>query len=149
MTVPNRLKRNGRPLVPDFKSDERLYLRIVKANYAGDRLQQGAFDMPVQSVNRGMFSEPEDVLLPDKQKRGIAYFLVEHIPKPTVSRDHPGKIFALVVKHAPEEDNYAHSEIHASINGTLADKKSIPSYIRKQFRTDIFLQATVHKVPEE
>ncbi len=104
--------------------------------------------MPVQSVNRGAFSEPEDVLLPDKPSRGIAYFLIKDIPPPKQGKDHPGKLFALVTQHMPEEDNYSHSEIHASVNGGLDEKKNMPSVIRKQFRTDIFLQAVVYKEPE-
>lgn len=65
-----------------------------------------------QSVNRGRFSEPIDVLFSEDGRfdgLGVIRFQVGEIPPEIAQPDGPAFIF--FPKHMPEDDNYAHSEI--------------------------------------
>lgn len=104
-----------------------------------------AFNLPIQSVNRGLYSNPQDVLLPNHQNAGIAAFPVQAIPMPKQHPQNAAQVYSLAVLHVPEQDNFSHSEIHGLLNGNADD--SMPKSLRKAFRTDLFQQVNILQEP--
>lgn len=105
---------------PDFPPDELLYLRIKPQYFSGaqadwNQITINHIRFPNFSVNRGNYSEPEDVLKPDWPQWGIASFLVRDVPQ-QLSKDASCKF---KVEHLPEAGNYAHSEVRVYKNGVF------------------------------
>ena len=110
---PERMYRRGRAVKPEFSPRELLYFRYGVDEFLAGELLPAAIRLP-QSVNRGEFSQPEDVLFHPEGKYnglGVIEFRVEEIP-PT-SEPGAGIPCKFFMKHLPEEDNYSHSEIWA------------------------------------
>ena len=107
--------RASRAVVPAFAPDERLYLRYAAQHFLnGQLLPDGIRAQLKQSVNRGLFSEPEDVLFSPSGEYnglGVVEFQVLDIPTRIVQEQGPPYVF--FTKHEPYDDNYAHSEIWA------------------------------------
>lgn len=83
------------------------------------------------SVNRELFSEPADVLLPAHLECGVVGFEVGDVPERLESGD--GRVFEFRVEHVPEEDNYAHSEVRVFHNAERLGGKP-PKLVRRVFR---------------
>lgn len=137
--------RNGRCEDQVFDPDELLYRRCCLNEVSGDRLLSAAIDFPDWSVNRSKYSNPKDVLYPSGKLKysccGVAAFHVSDIPESLESgeQDNISK-FKFKVSHAPEDDNYSHSEVLTyknGINGKTINnfKKKISKKIKKDFRT--------------
>ncbi len=157
--LPDRLLRNGRPIDNDFDPDEPLYLRFqgddVRLDEDGNQiLNEGCIKYPAFSVNRGKFSEPDDVLFrtcvremaiargqdPSKldiskptrfEGWGVARFQVRDIPPPDESAPNT---FEYCVAHDPCEDNYSHSEVRTLKNARFDPKVSLPTQVKKRYR---------------
>lgn len=130
--IPDRLLRRGRPVIETFTPDERLYRACPPESVAGDIVLDSAIDYPSCSVNRGRFSEPADVLIPEKPRGWIpAECRVREVPASVASGDK--RVFEFKVEHVPEEENYAHSELRVYVGGVRHEKDS-PTKVRKEFR---------------
>jgi hypothetical protein len=88
---------------------------------------------PGVSVNRGRYSQPEDVLVPGVGQPSdrydgyvVACLYVRDVP--TAADD-----FRFRLAHVPEEDNYSHSEIRAFRNNGVESVRPPPS-VRKWLR---------------
>jgi len=107
------LYRRGREVVPEFAASEMLYMRYSAEQFLEDHLNPAAIRSQLkQSVNRGRFSEPEDVLFSETGEYnglGAVEFPVSAIPDKVDQPDGPSYTFS--VQHQPEELNYSHSEI--------------------------------------
>ena len=87
------------------------------------------------SVNRSKYSEPGDVLYslyPKYIDWGVAEFRVEDLPASLESEDE--SVFEWKVEHAPEEGNYAHSEVRTYRNGIYSRGLDPPKLVKKRFR---------------
>jgi hypothetical protein len=128
--------RQNRPEAPVFAPDELLYRRYRREHWVGGRFAGPGIQFPKQSVNRGGFSEPEDVLYSDSGEfdgQGVLQCRVCDVPERLELPPAPGAVFFL--KHAPVDDNYSHSEIWADkLESTGAYVEPSPS-LKKLFRT--------------
>jgi hypothetical protein len=125
--------RRGRPEDQEFALLEQVYRRCRKDAFdSAGRLEVAAMKFPRQSVNRERYSEPADVLFhPDGlyDDFGVFQFQVQDLPPPI-------GYFAFSVRHAPEEENFSHSEIWSS-------KSESPDYaepsktVKAQFRAHL------------
>jgi len=131
---PTYLLRQGRPIVPEFEAGESLYRRYHPSHRVGNRLLWAALRPFPLSVNRGRFSQPEDVLLPDKFGWGIASFKVKDVPEWLAAASKDPDRYDFRLRHAPEEDNYAHSKVCSFKNGCFGRNENPPKAVRKQFR---------------
>ena len=105
--------RRGREVVSSFEPTECLYLRYSAQTFLDGQLEPAAIRSQLkQSVNRGGFSEPEDVLFSESGEYnglGVVEFRVSDIPQRVDQSNGPNYVFFM--QHEPEEENYAHSEI--------------------------------------
>jgi len=104
--------------------------------------------LPEDSVNRGKYSEPGDVLFPNYFHLGVAEFPVSKIPTPRSFTDQQGNVkdYELKVEHDPKEENYAHSEVRAfreRLRVTHSGK--IPITVKSEFR-QLIAEAMVIRV---
>jgi len=142
--VPERLRRQGRPVDPHFHPTERLFLRVAQANLAADGiLLPAAIRFPDFSVNREKYSEPHDVILFDPTA-GIACFKVEDIPS-DLSSEH-GPCHQFLVEHVPEDDNYAHSEVRTYRGGERPSRVKSKT-MKTRFRNALFSKIKILKEP--
>jgi len=134
VTTPERLQRRGRPIVCEFPSDEPLYRAIEPESVAPAGVSPISIRFPAWSVNRGgripeedgPFSEPGDVLLPENRRAwAVARFRV---------RDVPGRTITFGVEHDPLDDNYAHSELRAYVDGEFHENARVSTGVKKAFR---------------
>ena len=122
-------------MVPQFEPGEHLYRRYDPLHHRrGDRLLPAALQSFPLSVNRGRFSQPEDVLFPDNFGWGIASFKVMDVPEWLAPESGEPDRYDFRVTHAPEEDNYAHSEVCSFKNGCFDLDVNPPRAVRKRFR---------------
>ncbi len=129
---PERMYRVGRPIDSYFEEDELLYNRCRLEHVDGERLLPTGIRFPDWSVNRGKYSEPEDVLIPEYWDWGIAQFEVSSVPK---SLNLPGNTqFEFRVEHDPLENNYSHSEVRTYKDGNHHRKLEVNKTVKKQFR---------------
>lgn len=127
--------RHGRSAVVEFARDEKLYRAVPPETVSYGRLTHHGIDYPSCSVNRGTLSEPADVLIPEKRKDWIpAECEVQSVPTSLISGD--GRVFEFRVEHAPEEYNYAHSEIRCYLCGERHERGS-PKRVKKMFRMEL------------
>ena len=146
---PERMYRRGRPIDPEFLPPELLYYRIGVPGGVGSRPDGVDIRLPEDSVNRGKYSEPADVLYPDCFHLGVAEFPVSGIPAPRSFTDQAGETreFRLRAEHDPYEDNYAHSEVRAFREGTRVKRTGkIPVTIKAEFR-QLIAEAMTIRIP--
>jgi len=133
--IPDRLLRKGRPPCQHFEPDEQLFHRIQKQHILDEG---GVVSLGVRSrcfsVNRGRFSEPEDVLLPCHHDHGICAFTVADVPKGPCRPTPSPYTYTFDVVHEPEEENYAHSEVRAFRDGEYHARLHVPRLVNKRFR---------------
>lgn len=139
----------GDPIDPVFLPDEELYLRVNPSYYVQDLgvalLHHVGF--PKFSVNRGKYSQPVDVTLPDNPGWAVAMFHVRDIPDRLESPkqgDKPPQAFTFSLEHLPENGVYAHSHVcsHAE-GGTLASPSKT---VKTRFR-EILRERTTYVLP--
>jgi hypothetical protein len=155
---PERLLIKGRTAVdPDFLGDELLYLRFMDEDSDGS--PSGAdIRCPDSSVNRGKYSQPEDVLVcqhPKFIKWGIASIRCDQVPSEVLDGSDPPKLNHLRIEHAPQgppftpdkEENWSHTEIRVYADGSR--KYKIPSsLVKRKIRQRIAEKLIVLKRPE-
>ena len=140
-----RVHKNKRPVDIDFDPEELLYRRMSEKDFVegepfASALQFGA--TTGHSVNRGRYSEPQDVLEPDCCAGGIregflvVSFQVREIPEKLDTDD--GRKFYFRMKHDPEETCYPHSAIWCNQQGDIsANYEEPPRTIKNRFRAEI------------
>ena len=140
--------RRGRPVDPNFSPEEILNMRCTKDTVDGSRLLPTGIDLrfPAFSVNRGKYSKPKDVLLPNWPNFGIVGFKYKNIFY-KISTD-PNTEYTTSVSHVPMEENYSHSEVRTKKNGVYDEGRKIQSYtVKKGIRMYIASVSSVIKKP--
>lgn len=158
--LPERMITGSLEPVQEFEPDEKLYRRCSNDMVIGGHLappsvttQPQGIDFPEMSVNRGNFSEANDVCLAisrtdsDWDRWGIAQFIVSDVPEQyngTLIPQQPEWTWRLF--HNPDPENYAHSEVRSYGDGNFATP---PKLVRKWFRTALHFKAKVIKDPQK
>jgi hypothetical protein len=151
--IPERLRRLGRPVDPNFSAAEKLFRRIPPRldHIVDGKLLPPAIKFPDFSVNREKYSQPADVLLgvdPDGAIRtypdhGIAAFEVGDVPLELKAND--GEVYTFKVLHEPLDENYSHSEVRTYVDGNRSQR--VPQTIKSIFRSTLFAKIVVLKQP--
>lgn len=116
-----------------------LFMRYKRDYFVDGQLVHFGIRMPATSVNRGRFSEPEDVLFSEDGKYnglGVVEFPVSDVPKQISQANGPTYVFFM--EHVPLETtteiNYAHSEI-CSAHQNAPDRFREPSKtVEREFK---------------
>ena len=150
-----------RPADPVFAPDEPLYRRIkpqVLLQAAGlegldNAVLLSDVGFPDFSVNRGKYSNAEDVLQPNHAQCGIVRFLAGDTPGPLT---HPGErrgntppvpsTFEFRVEDDPIESNEAHAEVRTYQNNARSAVKPPPT-LRVEFRELLRRRMAVVRAP--
>lgn len=141
--IPEHLLRRGRPVDPEFSPSELLFRAIARKDLTAEGyLLPTAFEFPDFSVNREKYSEPKDVIL-QRPSHGVAAFEVQDVPEELEGPEGP---YHFTVEHAPEEDNYAHSEVRTYKQGQRHLKKP-PRALRTLFRLQLSARVRLLKEP--
>lgn len=134
---PERMYRRDREVVPDFAVAELLFLRYMSQHFVqGELLPAGIRSQLKQSVNRGRFSEPEDVLFSETGEYdglGVVEFRVANIRERVEQPQGPTFIFFM--RHEPEDKNYSHSEIWSDHETRTGGFRSPSRTVSLLFRT--------------
>lgn len=90
-----------------------------------------------QSVNRGKYSKPSDVILPDGLSKsrqlylwGVVYCVRKTLPAPI--KDGRGEEYRFTVEHDPQENNYSHSELRAYKDDER--REEVSASVKKKYR---------------
>jgi len=133
--LPDRLRRNGRPEDQEFLPEERLFRRYRREDYLGNQFSGLGFAFPKQSVNRGKYSNPEDVLFSNTDEFegwGVLYFRAQDLPlrfPPDVAQ------YTFYPRHVPDDEMYPHSEVWCDrLPQTGAYVEPASKSVRKLFR---------------
>jgi hypothetical protein len=140
--IPERLMRNGRAEDQQFQAAEKLFHRYVMKNYDhGNFLNVAVASAP--SVNREKYSQAEDVLISETDKYagwGVVSFAVQDIPSQLLIENPTHRFFP---RHAPEDNNYAHSEVWCNRIGQEGPHVKPSNLVKKMFRTLLGQRAAV------
>ncbi len=156
---PRRMWRQGREIDPEFEPTEPLFSRCAKKDIvegdenSTDVLSSIAVRFPDFSVNRGKYSEPEDVLIPSVgqppdiyAQMGIVKFTVGTARWGHQPNASPIK-YEMRVEHNPDEDNYSHSEVKTYKDGNYDSGVKINTTIKKEYRARLARGAEVVRRP--
>lgn len=141
--------RNGRPEDLIFRPEELLYRRYLNDHWIEGLFSPAGFKFPKQSVNRQKYSEPEDVLFSEDGSLdgyGVLEFATRDIPPRLLETGTP--VFVFFMKHVPQEENYAHSEIWCETEQTTGQYVNPSPAIKKRFRTKLSQHVTV-RIPAQ
>lgn len=135
----------GRMDDQNFAPDERLYRRIREEDLVNGELPSTALqfnELSGHSLNRGAYSQPQDVLEPDccsGQKRdGCAVLQLAVHEVPTQIQGQDDTIFKFRMKHVPYAECYAHSEIWCNRTGEISEPYEMPArLIKNLFRGEL------------
>lgn len=136
-----------RPRVEEFLEDEQLYLRYASQNWVNGELDLSGVKLDKTSVNRSMFSQPEDALFSFENKyryMGVLWFSVREIPSPVAKPPAPTSVFWPV--HDPLEKNYSHSEIWSRKEGFDEEYSKPSATIRVEFRLRLARVLTMDRI---
>lgn len=147
LVLPERMYRQNRDPDPVFLPDEKLFRRFEETNVEGNRLLPSAISFRGWSVNRGNYSEPEDVLLPAWTNQGIAFFCVQDVP-PCLCAAGSSVQYDFQVEHDPLEENYAHSEVRTYKDKVYVKDPDPPKTVKKQFRQILSDRIIILKKPK-
>ena len=134
---PSRMHALGRPVVSFSEASERLYLRFGLEHFLDEQLVPTAVRVPGQSVNRGAFSEPEDVLFHEEGRYdglGVVEFFVQDVPTTIITEGSRAIFFML---HKPLSDNYSHSEIACDKTEPFEGDYPPSRSVKLKFRADL------------
>lgn len=123
--IPEAMKQRGRAVDPHFLPDEQLFRRVPPYLWEdpGEDFDLESIELPDMSVLRSKYSHPEwsrfDRL--NYTDWGVIGFSVQHIP---TTLTHLGVfVWTFSAHHAPEKNNYPHSEVRAFENGAHVNVK--------------------------
>lgn len=148
---PPEMHRNGRPKVPEFRPEERLYRRVSPDNWGDPRVEVDALDLPDMSVNRGKpIGEPGWVLLESDEYAhwGIIFFEVQNIPERVVHEG--GSTYSFKAVHIPHDENYPHSEIWAFLGEVhVQARRELDPALSLRWRNALLQRTHTHRRPTE
>jgi hypothetical protein len=131
-----RVHRNGRREDQAFLPSELLYHRFRSdQEVAGNATPLTILPFvgtTGPSVNRSKYSEPHDVLEPDccdghdRSTHKVLEFRVADVPDELAVADGSGRVFRFRVKHVPEAECFAHSEIWCNRDGNIFNPVEVP-----------------------
>lgn len=139
--------RNGRPEEPSFEAGESLFFRYGKGQFVEGFLAIAAIRFPKTSVNRGRFSEAEDVLFSPTgayDGLGAVEFKVGDIP-PRVQQPQ-GPTYLFFMHHDPLEENYSHSEIWSDQEPNMKDYREPSKTVKMSFRIALSKKITEQNI---
>lgn len=150
--IPEELLRNGREIDTYFDPTEKLYVWFQFSD--GDRVNPASLRCPDQSCNREKYcAQPEWVLLPNNQDKGIGVFEVQDIPSSLpefqegAKKDENAKLRDFKVEHDPLDMNYSHSEIRAyKLPDFIRDSKCTNT-VKTQFKHQLSVKIKIIKQP--
>jgi hypothetical protein len=123
---------------PNFSPQELLYQRYRREHWTNGVFIGLGFRFPQQSVNRGKYSEPRDVLFSETGQYagyGVLQYEVRNVR--VTQKNDDNETFNLYPKHVPLEDNYAHTELWCECP-ERQNLNALPSpAVRKYFRTEL------------
>lgn len=153
-TIPEYLRKNGRPVVNTFEDGELVYRRVEKnpiISPDGRAINSLAFRLDDDSYNRDAFcSDYMDVLydevhINDKyyfKKWAVVAFSHSSFTKIyTLDDPKDGREFHISIIHSPRDCMYPHCNQVAVVNGSRA--KEIPKSIKSKIRERI---KDIHRV---
>lgn len=142
-----RVRCNGRGTDPEFDTCEHLYRRYPRSYLKDGKpipLTMSFEDHSGISVNRGKYSEPQDVLEPDccegqgRPNCVVLDFLVSDVPGEIPVNDNSGRRFQFCLAHKPTDSCYAHSEIWCNEDGDPGKPyQAPPKSVRNLFRGEL------------
>jgi hypothetical protein len=123
--IPDAMKERGRPVDDHFIAAEQLFRRVPPDlwNDGAEDFDIESIELPDMSVLRGKYGHPEWARFNRGKYTdwGVIGFAVRHIAPPLT---HLGVfVWTFSPHHAPERNNYPHSEIRAFENGVHIDMK--------------------------
>jgi hypothetical protein len=160
--IPNRLHRNNRPEVPEFRQNELVFRRFPDSfgnppedHYSSvdKKVKKNTFDVRGLSCYRDSFCDSfEDALYNDHGGAhffnwGVLSFITAQLNDQSFTHPNTRIIYVLKVLHEPTECLYPHSEVHVfSGNQKIME----PSSIIKSWLRDTYLELyDIIKEPEE
>jgi hypothetical protein len=139
-TYTQRVHRGDRPVDPHFAHSEWLYRRVRQQELVDGRITPLLFQFPETSgisVNRQIYSEPQDVLEPDccdgQARDGylVLQIMVQEIPESVTSST---GVYQFRMKHVPKTSCYPHSEVWCNQHGDVEQPyQKPPPHARKLF----------------
>ena len=143
----DRLHRNGRAADQAFDPEEHLFRRYPKNFLIDGRpvpLSMQFEDDEGISVNRGKYSEPQDVLEPDccdghqRAECVVLDIRVSEVPAEIATTDGTNRLFRFRMNHRPKEQCYAHSEIWCNEQGDIDQPhQQPPKHVKNLFRGEL------------
>lgn len=134
--------------MPEFAGTESLYLRYSSQYFLQGQLTPDAIRSQMkQSVNRGNFSEPEDVLFSESGEYdalGVIEFKVSDIPPRVDQPDGPAYVFFMT--HQPQDTNYSHSEIWSDHEHRTGGFRRPSRTVSLEFRTLLCRSLTAERI---
>jgi len=157
-----------RSSVAEFSETEYIFQRLTAVGYQeGQSATENAQKMaeqikiperlPEQSVNRGRFGKPVDVLFPSWCSHGVVGFQRRCLPEQVSAEassskkkiKNPPAVFSLRIEHSPDWFNYAHSDIYTEKNGSrLKPNAKIGRSARKLMREHIASDTSTQMIHE-
>lgn len=143
VSIPEGMRRKGRPLDPCFTHEESLYIRFPTENPVASDIR-----LPVQSVNRSKYSTPEWTQLPHYKDSYVGALKVGQLPAPLFSTG--GREFRIGLYHEPEDLNYAHSELKVLKEGEADHGRTkINKAVKLEIRNEIVNHVEIVLRPQQ
>lgn len=114
--VPEGMRTMGRPVIPDFPPEERLYRRVRPEDWDDGHIALDAIELPDMSVNRSSLGPAWWARIVGETRYegwAVVGFQVGDIPEPML---HQGvETFSFKPAHVPLKNNYPHSEVRCYV----------------------------------
>jgi hypothetical protein len=125
--------------VPEVALSESFYMRYSSQHFLEGQLTPDAIRSQLkQSVNRGNYSEPEDVLFSESGEfNGLGAIELKVSDLPVKLERPDGPTFVFFICHEPEETNYSHSEIWANHEGAAFGFRRPSRTVSLKFRMSL------------
>lgn len=147
------MKKNGRPVDPNFSADEKLYRRVRPGSVHKGKVHIDAIELPDISTMRDKYcNDPEWVLIDTTRRHdfstwGIATITIKDIPEETLWRGI--ETIQTTARHKPLRDNYPHTEIQAHRGDDhISSREDLPPEFHLQFRLRIAQTTKIVKQPQ-
>jgi hypothetical protein len=148
--IPEEMKKNGRPRIPEFDPDEYLYRRVMPQQWDEAEIDIDAIELPDMSVNRSSLGPPQWVRLEEDrcQHWAVVGFKVKDIPTDIL---HLGiDLYTFYAMHIPLELNYPHSEVRCNRNGVhINAKRNLDKALHQRWREKLLWKMKTFLRPYE
>ena len=153
LSYNQRAHRNERPENHEFTPNELLFRRYRENDLVNGRPTPLGFSFAEttgHSVNRGNYSQPQDVLEPDccdghaRSDCVVLEFNVADVPGELVSSDQTRHTYFFRLKHVPKATCFAHSEMWCNQQGNIHEPYQYPpKNVRDRFRAELIRRITL------